>query len=810
MDWDDSRLLDMLCFSTRLADYPRALNRVRVAECANGYPPYSEQEVEDNKIVVNASDLAMARILHDARIQFNNMILKTGNFFTCRTDAGPKHKRAEWGAIRTQEINRVMKRSIRYFEAKRAKFASLVLHGIGPHVWENQDCWCIKPMGLEDVMLPDGVLIGFDNLPWFIIYRSFTAYELQRLAKGPHADKHWNSKLVDKCLAWADQQATQLMRQNWPEVWAPEKQSERVKEMTGAYASSQVPTINCFDIYAYDDRDNGTGWIRRLILDAWATPSKEGNTYNMVRAPELESAGMAPKAKDDFLYSSQREKIADSWQNIVGFTFADLSAVAPFRYHSVRGLGWLLYEACEIQNRMKCRFYEAVFEGLQQYFRVKSADDAQQVLEVMLANRKFIDPRVEFVKKDERWQVDSTLVELGMKLNAQDIERHAASYTPNTNYSADRTEKTKFQVMAEVNAINSMVSAALSQAYRYDNAEYQEISRRFCKANSDDPDVRRVRQRCLDKGISAKVLNDPEVWQVEAERIMGGGNKTMEMAIAQQLMEWRMAFDPEPQRDILRDAVLAITDDPDRANSLVPRAPVQVTDSVHDAQLAAGVLAQGLPVAVKTGINHVEYIETLLKTLALMVQQAQQNGGMPDPRALGGMQNIAQHIDGHIQILAQDPAEKERVKQYGDALNQLVNFIKAFGQRLQEAMQKQAQAQAQGNGQMDPKDQAKIQAMMMETKVKTELQRERSAQRQAQDQLRFEEQMRQEQIRHGQQLQQQSAQHRQSMAAQDLEAAAQINRDRLDALSEARADIQAEQEEGSEAETSSPETEAPG
>jgi hypothetical protein len=33
--------------------------------------------------------------------------------------------------------------------------------------------------------------------------------------------------------------------------------------------------------------------------------------------------------------------VGDTWQNLITFQYADLSAVAPFRYHSVRSLGWM-------------------------------------------------------------------------------------------------------------------------------------------------------------------------------------------------------------------------------------------------------------------------------------------------------------------------------------------------------------------------------------------------------------------------------------------------------------------------------------
>jgi hypothetical protein len=43
------------------------------------------------------------------------------------------------------------------------------------------------------------------------------------------------------------------------------------------------------------------------------------------------------------------------------------------------------------------------------------------------------------------------------------------------------------------------------QAYKYQQFEYREIFRRFCRANSRDPDVREFRVQCL-KEIPEKII----------------------------------------------------------------------------------------------------------------------------------------------------------------------------------------------------------------------------------------------------------------------------------------------------------------
>ena len=719
MKFDKADQVEQTCWEFRQADYPRAQNRARIQDLFNGVPPFQEDQP------VNVNFLEGTRLAHDARSQFYGAFLKPGSYFTAHTDAGSKSKNGEYSSIVTYEMNRLMKRSMNYFETFRSKFAMDVLHGIGPAVWEDGDKWCPDAMGIEDVLVPARTLLTMKNLPFFSVYRTFTAPELIKLTSKKNLDPAWNMPLVKKCIKWVDDESTALMGNNWQEIWSPEKVSERIKSDGGFYAYDECPTINCFDFYFWNDNGKTEGWSRRIILDSWSTPQSSGSS------PDKRTSDLG---KGAFLYNPGDRKFADHVSQIASFQFADLSAVAPFRYHSVRSLGFLLYAVCHLQNRMRCRFNESVFEGLMNYFRVKNMEDADRALYLNLVNRGFVDESIQFVPQQERWQVNANLIELGMQENQRLIEAHSASYTQPQNFGADRTQKTKFQVMAEINSSTTLVSSALNQAYRYQEGEYREIFRRFCKSNSSDPDVRAFRVACLRRKVPEKLLN-PDVWELAPSRVMGAGNKTLEMAISEQLLQMRPLFDPDPQREILRDIVLNITDDPAKAERLVPIEPLKVSDSVHDAQLAAGPLMQGLQVSVKTGQNHVEYVAAMLQEMAGIIAQCQKSGGMAKPEQIMGLQNMAQHITQHLQILSQDKNEKQAVAAFGKELGKLMNFVKAVAQRLQEQMKKQQQAQGQ-NG--DPQAAAKIQATVISAKAKAELGKESHSQKTAQRQLSWE------------------------------------------------------------------------
>jgi hypothetical protein len=764
--WDKAADVENTCWQLRFGDYKRSLNRARLNDHFNGNPPFSPDEVQENHIEFNVPTLTGPRVLQVARQQYYQAFMKPGKFFGCRTDSSkvPRHKRAEVNTIVTGHVNRIMKRSPVYFEVKRSKFAQTILHGIGPSSWDDRYKWCCRPIGIEDVLVPSQTLLTMENLPFFAIYRSYTGAQLRKLTSGPQVDPGWNMPLVEYMIKWVDSEGQRLMGTTWPEIWSPEKQEERLKSDAGIYSVDAIPTIDFYDFYFWSDEGKRAGWRRRLVLDTYGSPGAGGITprgeinYGAERGKSR--YGDVPADAKGFLYDGGKRVYGTKVHQLIHFQFADLSAVAPFRYHSVRGLGFLLWAICHVQNRLYNAGLEATFEELMQYFRVKSMDDVERVLALRLVNRAFLDESTQFIPKEERWQTNLPLLEYAYGQNEQIIREDASSFAQRQDYSEQKERKTRFQVMAELNAASTLVSTGLLQAYNYENYEYQEDFRRFCVKNSRDPDVREFRVACLRDGVPEEVLV-PEAWDVSSEQVMGAGNKTMEMAISQQLMEMRNAYDPDAQRTILRNVTLAVTDSAALTEELVPDKPVP-GDSSEDAQRAAAVLLMGLPMTFKQGVAHALYAEGLLAAMQTeigKIASMQENMATPDQimgllaiagEDLQGKPTSPNGIAAHIKQLEQDKGEEQRVKQYTDVLTKLLNEVKGYAQRLHQHLTKQAGQNGQGG--IDPKDRAKVAAMLMTAKAKADNTRESHGARTAQKQIQFEQTQRQKDQQHQQDL----------------------------------------------------------
>ena len=775
MKFSNSSGVESLVWNMKLSDFPRGQNRSLINDLNNGCPPYTDQEVQDNALNTNCNTLHGPEVVHAARRQLTQALVVPDPLFTVGCDFGPVWKRQEYSQIITKEANRIVRGSRFFMETQRSTIAQNVLHGIGPSSWKDDYHWCPRADGIEDILVPSDTLVSLENLTYFAKYRSYTVREIWNMTHGSNVDAGWNVDLVESACKWADSQSQVALSNKWPEIWSPEKMSERLKQDSGLYSSDAVPTIDVYDFFYWDDEAGREGWRRKMILDAWGFPGVGGVLTNSIKdmVPDRKRYGME---KSQFLYDSDRRNdpvYAPMVENIIHFQFADCSSVAPFRYHSVRSLGYLLYSVCHLENRLNCKFNDAVFEHMMQYFRVSNMGDAQRAMQIDLTDKRPLPDGVNFVKPEERWRIDKSLVQMAMGVQNRIIQTNSESFTHAFDDERGDSE-TATRTMSKLSNSAGMVSAMVGQAYVYKQYQYKEICRRLCLTTneSQDTDANKFRAACIRQGVPPEAL-DSARWDIEPNRIIAGGNKMLQVAMMDKIMvQYFPRLDPSAQKEVLRMGLSITTDDYALANRLVPEQP-KVSGSKHDAQLAASVMVAGLPMDFKEGVNHDEYAAELLKALTVNIQQIQARGRPVDQQELIGIQNLAgQTIDGqpvpggngvtpHIAALAQETtfhikghadekSVKQKVKQLSDALHQVMNKVKQMVQQAAE-MQKKEQSQ-QGQPKLDPKDQAKIQAIIMTAQAKIAMGQQSHAERTAQKQVSFEEQQKQKQQKHAQEI----------------------------------------------------------
>jgi hypothetical protein len=724
MKFDTAGRVEDIVWQMRQADLPRGDDRSLIQKLFNGSPPFDPQTAEENNVEVNVNDLEGVNLLSQGREQWNSAMLPPGNFISINLDWGPVTKRSAWSEAITRNYNKELKLSRPYMQQQRACGGNSMLYGIGPANWKDRRDPIPKPIPVASLMIPSETEIDLENLEYYATFRELTPTQLFELTHGPKVDPGWNLPLVTAQLKYL---ATKLQKE--PNATAyqymPERIEELIKQDKGYWGSDAVPTCDIWD-FRFREAGEGDGWYRRIILD-WGLNAESMVNYKGRPAPK--------KEVDDgkFLYSSGKRKYANSVSEMLHCQFADCSCYFPQKYHSVRSLGWMLWGVCELQNRLHCKFNEQVFLQCMWFFRVASDAELRRLKSANFMHFGIIPPGVNFIPGSERFKPDMNIIELAFARNKQLMNESASAHNQDFQKGESGKEQTATEIMAKVNAVNARVGGMLNLAYTEEEFKDREICRRYCIPNNPYATAKRFRLNCLKEGVPPEAL-DVEKWVVTRERVLGNGNQTLQMAIAQGLETIRGNVGPDEQRFIDHQYVLALTKRADMAEKIAPiRKQERISDSMNDAQLATERLMRGLKFFVPEGIVPEDYVKVWLADLADMVEKDVEKGNMATAEEIAGFNNMVQEIQKMIAMMGQNKADQQRVRDHSKHLNDLQQHVKAFEQRLVQQMK--AQAKTNGQGGVDPKDQAKAQVVQQLGQLKIQNARESHAVKTGQKQV---------------------------------------------------------------------------
>lgn len=692
MKWDSVGQVEETVWEMRLADLPRGENRAVLDRLFNGSPPDTAEEAEENSSQVNRNFLQGPNLLIQSRSQWNNAMMGQATYCGVNLDSGPVFKRQEWSHSITTNWNRGLKRNRSMMEQTRAEGAQVLLHGIAPSGFKDRRYPIPKTIPISSLMIPSETEIDFENLEYYAVFREYTPSQLWDLTHGAKVDPGWNMKAVEEAWKYA-RDITQKDTNASALQYMPERWEDLKKQDMGFLGSDAAPTIDVWDFYFRQAKD-GDGWYRRIFLD-WGVPvTRDGGT------PDSRNGHGDKDKYGGFLYTSGKRKFASSIGEILQCQFGDCSAVAPFKYHTVRSLGWMLWSVCDIQNRMQCRFTENVFMQFLWWFRCAGQNDFSRVKKAMFENMGVIPAGISMIPAQERFKPDASMVEMAFTQNRQIMGEMAATFTNNSEDLGK--EESATGTMARVHSVNALMSGILTLAYEYSKYKFAEIARRFCIKGSTYKVVKDFQLACIKDGVPPEML-DSSKWNIEPDKAIGSGNKILEMAIIQFLQGIRKNLGPDAQRKVDHMSIVSATDQPALAEDLAPiQGQKRLSPSSHDAQLSSDRILRGLTFMPSPEMVPEDYVQVWLGDMGTVIQQIQQSGGMGDQDKLQGLANLGQHVQQFLTMMESNEDEKEKVKQYADILGKMMNHVKGFAQRLQQ------QGQQNGHG-VDPESLIKVQ-----------------------------------------------------------------------------------------------------
>ena len=682
---EPSKVLDVIRAGDE-SEEDRGSNRVLINRAANNEPLIDEDEAERLGMKIYNRWGEFMNALSHARRQYVTNFTSQDTYFTVSVPKAPEEVRADWGDLITEAINDIMKEGdheLDYFEVQRSKWSGVVSHGIGPMMWEDKYAWLPRYVAIEDLRVATDTELSFRNLTWFAVRIAYTPGELSRKAFSKANSKFkWDTKAVAAILQNVKECNTTMAENNYDWNSVPEKFEEIRKQNAGYWSGDAMPTINLWHFYHEDDDGK---WCLKVV-------------------PENTTSGATPETDDAFICQSEGP-MADTWRNIIHVQFGDLNNKAPFLYHSVRSLGFALFEPCYWTDYTRCRLLQHTLDQFNILLRIADPVDRARAQVQVFQNLGIVKSGVSIIPAAERHQVDAQLVESVMAQTKQLQAEASTAYTQGIDNGTAR-EQTAFETGVKVQQNNAMLSGLMLVARIYERAAAKEICRRFCLKNSDDDDVLKFQKACKDSGIPDAWM-DVSKWRVEITMPLGGGNPTMAMVESENAMKLRPMLDPSSQSDALHDAAVQMVGSR-RARRWIKRDSKAVSTAVNAAANAFPLMMLGMPPAIPEGLNPIEQIQTLLQLAMQYIKKIEMTTKMAKPEELIGLQNVSGYIGKLVQGMQGDTGNEPKMKQFAQALSQLNNEIKKLQQHLQMQMQKQQQQ----NGSAD------IQKSMMETRAK--------------------------------------------------------------------------------------------
>lgn len=655
----------------------RAANRARINELANSMPPYTDDELAASKIFTNVNPCLAARVFSDAARRLNAVSRGGAVLFSVAIDLPNRDVAATVSQIVTEEINRIVRKSTAYDYKQACSDWTMVLHGKSPSVFPNQHDWCPDPLAIEDFLVPDTASVDLSDVTYFAVYQPVTLSKMLTLASAKHRASGWNMEAVNQAIRILAESGNMPFTGDFAE-----KLVEDFKENRTWYdMRSTTARMPAYHFFKMEQRRGAPAWEHWIVAD---DNRISGALY---KSPRPMECGI---------------------ESLVSVQYADMAAVAPFRYHNVRGLGFRVYGVINLFNRLFCRTVDHGFEALNQFYRNVGETERDNVGILTNNNYSELPPGVDMVPASERYTVNNQLLLSLFDLFRQIIGEHSLSWTMST---ADGTRRamTATEALAQARYVQQSSENMISIKTKYQEREYREIARRFTVKGSRNKDVARFRKRMAEMGIPPEAL-DYDRWTVSIDT---GGINTMpdlSAAIQNVIFENRGAFSPEAQKVIRRNWLMAVTGSAQLADQIEPMNAPGPSSTALFASQAMTQLLSGLPVALPSFVNVPEYASALFRLLVEKLQGLAAASVYPDRESVAGILNAAQHTSDVIAVLSSDPANQQAAGALDAMLERLLTSAEPFFNQSRLAGQA-----------LTPEDQAKVNAIYAKAQAEAEV-----------------------------------------------------------------------------------------
>lgn len=678
----------------------RSRHRALVAGLVGGNPPYNDAKRKASGLgwTANINFMEGLAIMELARVPYYGLFASAKYYAECRTALGlgtPENE--QWSSHITANFHGMLKRWTQFDWQMQQSQYQMLLHGLGPCVFDRKGDWRFRSRPSGSLLAPQGAASCIDErLPFVILRDQFRIHELYDRIRNEDAAKAagWDVETTKDVIRKYGKGMLNNTALSWRQApWELFQEHLRNNDLLYSHTSSDIV------------------WVGHLFVREFSGSI----THMIVTETELAETGGDNGVRDGFLFKDPNAY--DSYDQCI---IAFFQNIGDGTWHSVRGIASKAFKHLECSNRLKCRMLDGSFIESSLVLKTGTTKNAEKLQLMQVGPVTYLPPGAEIQQTKVSGFLDGPMTM--DRLLGNHLSNNLGMFMPRTMTREDgRGEQpTATQVNQQVAKEATLSGGQISLYCLTGDRLYAEMFRRAL--TSSDSEAKRFRQECADAGVPKEALTN--MLYVRMSRDAGYGSQQMRILSDQQLMPLLPMFPEEGKRNYLKMAVATIKG-PDKVDLLVPDQHIPNEDD-SIAAMENAMIAMGRQPIVSTGQDHVIHLHSHLADAAQVLEPVgnAMEAGQTDAQALQQAfqytQILAGHVQEHLAQIVNDPSRKDLAKLFKEQLNNVVSFsgklhhavIAAQHNEQQQAMEQQ-QATALG-----ALDQAKIESMHVDNQIK--------------------------------------------------------------------------------------------
>lgn len=522
-----------------LDDGDASFNRAAVQELMDFVPPFDQADLEKRRMADRSNvNFGLATSYRNEAVgAYHDLFTSPNSLVKIVLDQDvDADKRESWSSIMAEEWTKMF----RAWDGAAAKMLSLadifVTHGIAIPWFKDKAGMVFDVFSLEECKFPPDTVAIPSQVELMTLELKVDLPELYSKVGDEPKDGYpeytadgWNQKVLKWLIANARPQSTTPYHSNYEAV-AREIKSCRLS------CNTFLPSVTL--IWSFVKELDGRISVYACTKDLFGTGTDKG----------IAKANETPDDHNECWVYRKQGAFEDANQMFQIFAF---SAGQKNRIHTIRGMGYALYEAGQADNILRCKMMDAARHRASEIYSSENSMESVEDIQFIDLGHAMIAPKgLQGMPQTNMGRMDQSLGFV-LSSNGSVMDRHGMGLASNSVADNPNARRNEMQVTVEVAHQNKMQSFAISLFYGpYDNLLRELVRRSFTETQKDTTARRLVeamKEACKIKGVPPDVFNKINFPATQATRLVGAGSKGSRLIGFQQLAQMYSSMDDQGQ-----------------------------------------------------------------------------------------------------------------------------------------------------------------------------------------------------------------------------------------------------------------------